>query len=70
MAVAILNGDELPSKWMNGEVDNKFMKVPAAFLPVNNVTIDNVADVVEAGIYTWSEVCKGAEDQKICKDNL
>jgi D-xylose transport system substrate-binding protein len=34
------------------------------------VTIDNVADVVEAGIYTWSEVCKGAEDQKICKDNL
>lgn len=70
MAVAILNGDALPSKWMNGEVDNKFMKVPAAFLPVNNVTIDNVADVIEAGIYTWSEVCKGAEDQKICKDNL
>jgi len=70
MAVAILNGEELPAKWMNGEVNNEFMDVPAAFLPVNNVTIDNVADVVDAGLYTWAELCKNAEDAQICKDNL
>ena len=70
VAVAILNGDELPAKWMNGEVNNQFMDVPAAFLPVNNVTIDNVADVVDAGLYTWEQLCDGAEDTKICQDNM
>ncbi|WP_368344690.1 sugar ABC transporter substrate-binding protein [Pelagovum sp. HNIBRBA483] len=70
MSVAILNGDPLPSEWMNGEVNNEFMDVPAAFLPVNNVTIENISDVVDAGIYTWEEVCKGAEDSTICADNL
>ncbi|MFT5046296.1 MAG: D-xylose transport system substrate-binding protein [Porticoccaceae bacterium] len=70
ISVAILTGQTLPSKWMNGSVNNKFMDIPAAFLPVTNVTIDNVADVVEAGIYTWEDVCKGAEDTKLCKANL
>jgi len=70
MAVAILNGDELPSQWMNGEVNNGFMDVPAAFLPVTNVTIDNVGDVVDAGLYTWAQLCKGAEDTDICKENM
>jgi D-xylose transport system substrate-binding protein len=70
MAVAILNGEDLPAEWMNGEVDNDYMMVPAAFLPVNNVTLDNISDVVEAGIYTWEEVCQGAEDSQLCQDNL
>jgi len=70
MSVAILNGGELPGQWMNGEVDNDFMMVPAAFLPVNNVTLDNIADVVEAGIYSWDEVCQGAEDTELCQNNL
>lgn len=70
MSVAILNGDPLPEAWMNGEVNNEFMDVPAAFLPVNNVTVDNISDVVDAGIYTWEEVCKGAEDSSICAENL
>jgi len=70
MSVAILNGEPLPGKWMNGTVNNEYMDVPAAFLPVNNVTIDNVADVVEAGIYTWEEICKGAEDTALCAENL
>ena len=70
IAVAILNGDELPSQWINGEVNNGFMDVPAAFLPVNNVTIDNVSDLVEAGIYTWEQLCEGAEDTSICQEKM
>ena len=70
LAVNILNGDELSSDWINGEVNNKAMDVPAAFLPVNNVTIDNVGDVVDAGLYTWEQLCQGAEDTQICRDNL
>lgn len=70
LAVNILNGEELSSDWINGQVNNQFMDVPAAFLPVNNVTIDNVADVEDAGLYTWEQICKGAEDTQICQDNL
>ena len=69
-AMTILNGEALPEQWINGEVNNDFMDVPAAFLPVNNVTIDNVGDVVDAGIYTWEEVCQGGEDTETCKDKL
>ncbi len=70
LSVAILNGEDLPEQWINGEVDNEYMSVPAAFLPVNNVTIENISDVVDAGIYTWDEICRGAEDTQICQDNL
>ncbi len=70
MAVAILAGEDLPSEWINGTVNNTYMDVPAAFLPVNNVTIDNVADVVDAGIYTWAQICQGAEDTPVCAANL
>ncbi len=69
-AVAILDGQALPADWINGQVNNTFMDVPAAFLPVNNVTSPNVSDVVEAGIYTWAEVCQGGEASQICQDNL
>lgn len=70
VSVAILKGDPLPGDWINGEVNNEFTDVPAAFLPVNNVTMESVADVVEAGIYTWEEVCKGGESTQICQNNL
>ncbi|MCP4381308.1 MAG: sugar ABC transporter substrate-binding protein [Hyphomicrobiales bacterium] len=70
LSVAILKGEPLPDKWINGEVNNTFMDVPAAFLPVNNVTVDNVSDVVDAGIYTWAEVCKGAETMAVCEGKL
>ncbi len=70
MAVAILSGEALPQAWINGEVDNEHMMVPAAFLPVNNVVIDNISDVVDAGIYTWQEVCQGAEESPLCQGNL
>jgi len=70
LSVAVLNGEPLPETWVNGTVDNDHMKVPAAFLPVNNVTIDNVSDVAEAGVYSWAEICKGAEDTELCKANM
>jgi D-xylose transport system substrate-binding protein len=70
VAVAILDGDDLPAQWINGEVNNGFMDIPAAFLPVNNITIDNVADVVDAGLYTWEQLCDGAEETDICKENM
>lgn len=70
MSVAILKGEDLPAKWMNGEVDNQYMKVPAAFLPVTNVTIDNLSDVVDAGVWTWAEICQGIESTEICAANL
>lgn len=43
-------------------VDNGFMKpgVPAAFLPVQNITIDNVDTVVKDGVWTWQQICTGA----------
>lgn len=70
MSVAILDGKPLPKKWMNGTVDNKYMKVPAAFLPVQNVTIDNIGMLVKDGLYTWKQLCKGAEDTPTCKAHL
>lgn len=69
-AVAILNDEPLPESWINGTVDNQYMEVPAAFLPVNNVTMDNVSDVTAAGIYTADEICKGADDVAACKAGL
>lgn len=69
-SVAILDNKPLPKKWMNGMVDNGYMEVPAAFLPVNNLTIDNLADVVDAGVWTWQEICQGIENTAICKNNM
>ncbi len=70
LSVNILTGAEPSDRWINGEVDNQFMQVPAAFLGVENVTEGNVGMVVEAGIYSWQEICKGAEDAPACTDNM
>ena len=70
ISVAVLKGEPLPDQWINGEVDNQYMSVPAAFLPVKNINIDNVGEVVDAGIYSWDEICQGAEDTEICADNM
>ncbi len=70
ISVAVLNGEPLPEQWINGEVNNQYMDVPAAFLPVKNITSDNVGEVVEAGIYTWDEICQGAEDTAVCAEQM
>ncbi|ETX28635.1 substrate-binding domain-containing protein [Roseivivax isoporae] len=66
----ILEGAELSGDRINGTVDNTFMEVPAAFLPVENVTVDTVGRVVESGLYTWDQVCDGAGDAAICEENM
>ncbi|ALJ21765.1 ABC transporter substrate-binding protein [Microbacterium sp. No. 7] len=70
VVASILSGGGVPSEMVNGVVDNDFAEIPAVFLPVENVTIDNVGDVVEDGVWTWEEICQGAETVPVCADNL
>lgn len=70
VTASILAGDGVPADLVNGEIDNQYMMVPAVYLPVNNVTIDNVSDVIDAGLYTWEQACEGAEEVPICQENL
>lgn len=67
VSVAVLNGDPLPEKWINGTVNNQHMDVPAALLPVENVTIDNVAMVMEQGVWRWEQACEGASGAPLCE---
>ena len=66
---ALLAGKGLPKEIVNGTVNNQFMDVPAIFLPVSNITKDNIGDVVTAGVWKWAEICQGIEDTEICKKN-
>jgi D-xylose transport system substrate-binding protein len=70
LSVNILNGEDLSGEWINDAVNNDFMDVPAAFLPVESVTEANIAMVVEAGLYTWDEICEGADDSAVCAENM
>lgn len=70
VTASVVAGDGVPKDMVNGEIDNGAMKVPAVFLPVKNITIDNIQDVVDAGVWTWKEICQGAEDTDVCKQNL
>jgi len=70
VTASLLEGNGVPADMINGEIDNDYMMVPAVYLPVNNVTIDTVADVINGGLYTWEQACEGAEDVPICVENL
>ena len=70
VVASILAGDGVPADLVNGEVDNQFALIPAVFLPVENITIDNVQDVVDDGVWTWEEICQGAETLPLCAENL
>lgn len=70
VVASILNGDGVPEELVNGTVNNQYMDVPAVFLPVSNITLDNLGDVVEAGVWTWEEICQGIEDAPVCQENL
>ncbi|MFG1921797.1 sugar ABC transporter substrate-binding protein [Cryptosporangium sp. NPDC048952] len=67
---SILKDDGAWKKQVNGELDNKFQKVPTVFLPVQNVTKDNIDIVVKAGFYTWQEICQGGETSEVCKAHV
>jgi D-xylose transport system substrate-binding protein len=69
VVASILQGKGVPAKLVNGKVNNKFMDVPAVFLPVSNITADNLSDVVKAGVWTWAQICQGIESTPVCQQN-
>jgi D-xylose transport system substrate-binding protein len=70
VVASILDGKGVPAKLINGKVNNTFMDVPAILLPVKNITADNLGDVVTAGVWTWKEICQGAETAPACKGKI
>ncbi|WOS62468.1 ABC transporter substrate-binding protein [Sinorhizobium fredii] len=70
VVASIVDGKGVPKDLVNGKVNNTFMDVPAVFLPVSNITKDNLGDVVKAGVWTWAEICKGIETSEVCKQNM
>ncbi len=70
VVAALLEGKGVPENLINGKVNNQFMDIPAVFLPVSNITLDNLEDVVTAGVWTWAEICQGIETTEVCKSNL
>lgn len=69
VVASLLAGKGVPKNLINGKVNNKFMDVPAVFLPVKNITRDNMADVVKAGVWTWPQICQGVQNTPICQAN-
>jgi D-xylose transport system substrate-binding protein len=69
VTASLLKGEGVPKDLVNGVVNNQYMDVPAVFLPVKNITLDNLSDVVDAGVWTWAEICQGIEDTEVCKAN-
>jgi len=69
VVASMLAGKGVPKELVNGKVNNKFMDVPAVFLPVSNITADNLGDVVKAGVWTWAQICQGIQDTPVCKAN-
>ena len=70
VVASILDGKGVPQSLVNGKVNNQYMDVPAVFLPVENITIDNLSEVVSKGVWTWKEICQGIESTEVCKTNM
>ncbi|KQS71767.1 sugar ABC transporter substrate-binding protein [Rhizobium sp. Leaf371] len=70
VVASILDGKGVPQDLVNGKVNNQFMDVPAILLPVENITKDNLGEVVTKGIWTWKEICQGIESTEVCKANM
>jgi D-xylose transport system substrate-binding protein len=70
VVASILDGKGVPQDLVNGTVNNSYMDVPAVFLPVENITIDNLGEVVSKGVWTWDEICQGIESTEVCKANM
>ena len=64
---SIIAGHRVPPGMVNGKVNNGFMDVPAVFLPVSNITSENVEEVVTAGIWTWNQICEGVTSAPACQ---
>ncbi|WP_299654355.1 sugar ABC transporter substrate-binding protein [uncultured Jannaschia sp.] len=67
---SVLDGEGVPQDLVTGTVNNQYADVPAIFLPVSNITSDNLEEVVTKGVWTWEEICQGIETTEICQANL
>ena len=70
VVASILDGKGVPADLVNGKVNNEYMDVPAILLPVENITADNLGEVVNKGVWTWAEICQGIESTEVCKTNM
>ncbi len=67
LVVALMNGGDPEDGLVNSEFDNGFEQVPAAFLDVTSVDVENLQTVVDAGLYTQEEICADVEtDAEFC----
>jgi len=61
LAVALVNGEDLPSDLITGETDNGSGNVPSVILTPVTVTKDNIADtVLKDGYWTVAQICTDA----------
>jgi D-xylose transport system substrate-binding protein len=68
IAVALAEGEEIPSGLVNGKVDNEAEEVPSVLLEPVAVTKDNVNDTVVADeFWSASEICTGGY-KKACEE--
>lgn len=67
LTVAALLDQKPGGKLINGTYDNHSAKVPAAYLGVKSIDKDNISTVVDAGLYTKDELCKGLTGVDYCK---
>ncbi|MFE5704331.1 substrate-binding domain-containing protein [Rhodococcus koreensis] len=69
LTTAILHGESIPPGMVNGTIDNQYMAVPTIFLPVQNITKENLDIVVNAGFYTWQQICEPNPSSAVCRDH-
>lgn len=69
LTTSILHGEDLPDNMINGTIDNQYMAVPTVFLPVQNITKDNLHVVVNSGFYTWQQICAPDPDSTVCREH-
>jgi len=70
VTASILDGKGVPKDVVNGIVNNQYMDVPASLLPIDNITADNLSEVVSKGVWTWKEICQGVENTAVCKAHM
>jgi D-xylose transport system substrate-binding protein len=72
LVVAALTNSKPPAGVINGTFDNINDKpggsVPTAYLPVQSVDASTMQRVVDAGLYSWQQICQGvAARSKTCE---
>ena len=70
VVAAILDGKGVPADPGERQGQQPVHGRAAVFLPVENITIDNLSEVVSKGVWTWAEICQGIESTEACKTNM